>query len=157
GGNYLKNKNKLYDQVGSNQAEKGNVRAKRVSGVSLRMVKESSMLYKYRVIRSPEDGYEVIKQFLGNVDREHFVVVCLDTKNQPTALNVCHIGSLNSSVVHPRELMKAAVLPNGAGIILAHNHPSRDPEPTPEDINVTKRIANAGEVMAISLLDHIVL
>jgi len=153
----LKNKNKLYDQVGSNQAEKGNVRAKRVSVVSLRMVKESSMLYKYRVIRSPEDGYELIKQFLGNVDREHFVVVCLDTKNQPTALNVCHIGSLNSSVVHPREIMKAAVLSNAAGIIVGHNHPSGDSEPSPEDINVTKRIAKAGEVMGISLLDHIVL
>src|SRR5699024_3582693 len=115
------------------------------------MVKESSMLYKYRVIRSPEDGYELIKHFLGNVDREHFVVVCLDTKNQPTALYFCHIGSLNSSVVHLREIMKADVLSNAAGIIVGHNYPSGDSDPSPEFINVTKRIAKAGEFMGISL------
>src|SRR5699024_1431092 len=98
------------------------------------MVKESSMLYKYRVIRSPEDGYELIKQVLGNGDSEDYVVVYLDTNNQPTALHVCHIGSLNSSVVHPREIMKAAVLSTAAGIIVGHNHPSGDSEPSPEDI-----------------------
>src|SRR5699024_11246254 len=145
--------NNLYNQKHRNQAKKGDVPAKRVNIVRLQMVKKCSVLYKNRVIRSPEDGYELIKQFLGDVEREHFVVVYLDTKNQPTALNVCHIGSLNSSVVHPREIMKAAVLSNAAGIIVGHNHPSGDSEPSPEDINVTKRIAKAGEVMGISLLD----
>src|SRR5690625_3217019 len=151
--------NNLYNQKHRNQAKKGDVPvpAKRVNIVRLQMVKECSVLYKNRVIRSPEDGYELIKQFLGDVDREHFVVVCLDTKNQPTSLNVCHIGSLNSSVVHTREIMKAAVLSNAASIIVGHNHSSGDPESSPEDINVTKRIAEVGKVIGISLLDQIVL
>ena len=113
-------KDNLYNQKHNNQTKKGDVPAKRVNVVSLKMVKECSVLYKNRVIRSPEDGYELFKQFLGDVDREHFVVACLDTKNQPTALNVCHVGSLNSSIVHPREVMKPAILSNAAGILIAH-------------------------------------
>ncbi|PIC74200.1 DNA repair protein [Sporosarcina sp. P17b] len=96
--------------------------AKRVDIVSLRMVKESSLLYKNRSIKSPEDGYQLFKQFLGELDREYFVVMCLDVKNQPTAINVCHIGSLNASIVHPREMMKTAILSNAASLIVAHNH-----------------------------------
>lgn len=98
------------------------VPAKRVDIVSLRLVKESSLLYKDRSIRSPEDAYNLFKQFLGELDREYFVVMCLDVKNQPTAINVCHIGSLNSSIVHPREVMKAAILSNSASILVLHNH-----------------------------------
>ncbi len=101
----LKNDNKLYGQEQENQGNEVDAPAKRVNVVSLKMVKEFSILYKNRVVRSPEDGYELMKEFLGDVDREHFIVVCLDTKNQPTALNVCHIGSLNASIVHPREVM----------------------------------------------------
>lgn len=102
--------------------EEKRVPAKRVDIVSLRLVKESSLLYKDRAIRSPEDGYNLFKQFLGELDREYFVVMCLDVKNQPTAINVCHIGSLNSSIVHPREVMKAAILSNSASILVLHNH-----------------------------------
>lgn len=87
------------------------VPAKRVDIVSLRLVKESSLLYKYRSIRSPEDVYNLFKQFLGELDREYFVVMCLDIKNQPTAINVCcEYRCLNSNIVHPREVMKAAIL-----------------------------------------------
>ena len=101
--------------------------AKRVDIVSLRLVKETSLLYKDRAIRSPEDGYNLFKQFLGELDREYFVVMCLDVKNQPTAINVCHIGSLNASIVHPREVMKTAILSNSASILGCHNHPSGQP------------------------------
>ena len=149
--------NNLYNQKHHNRAKKGDVPAKRVNVVSLKMVKERSVLYKNRVIRSPEDVYELFKQFLGDVDREQFVVACLDTKNQPTTLNVCHVGSLNSSIVHPREVMKPAILSNAAGILIGHNHPSGNPEPSQEDINVTKRLKEAGEVMGIDLLDHIII
>src|SRR5699024_1801461 len=97
---------------------------KRVNVISLKMIKESSMLYKYRVIRSPDDSYELLRDFLGEVDREHFIVICLDTKNQPTTINTCHVGSLNdslnASIVHPREVMKAAILANSASLIVAH-------------------------------------
>src|SRR5690625_8002740 len=112
--------NNLYNQKQRNQTKKGNVPAKRVTIARLEMVKECSVLYKNRVIRSPQDGYALFKQFLGDVDREHFVVACLDTKNKLTALNVCHVGSLNPFIVHPREVMKPAVLSNAAGILIGH-------------------------------------
>lgn len=136
--------------------EEKRVPAKRVDIVSLRLVKETSLLYKDRAIRSPEDGYNLFKQFLGELDREYFVVMCLNVKNEPTAINICHIGSLNASIVHPREVMKTAILSNSASIIVAHNHPSGQPEPSPEDIDVTKRLAEAGSLMGIELIDHLV-
>lgn len=131
--------------------------AKRVSIVSVKLVKESSMLYRERKICSPEDGYNLLQQFLGDVDCEHFVVVCLDTKNQPTSINVCHIGSLNASIVHPRECFKPAILSNAASILVGHNHPSGDPAASREDIDVTSRLKEAGKILGIDLLDHIVL
>jgi len=122
------------------ESNKKRVPAKRVDIVSLRLVKETSLLYKDRAIRSPEDAYNLFKQFLGELDREYFVVMCLDVKNQPTAINVCHIGSLNASIVHPREVMKTAILSNSASILVMHNHPSGNPLESPEDIEVTKRL-----------------
>lgn len=139
------------------EQEAKHVPAKRVNIVSVRMVKECSLLYKDRVIRSPEDGYNLLQQFLGNVDREHFVVACLDTKNQPTTINTCHVGSLNASIVHPREVMKPGILSNAASIIVGHNHPSGNPEPSQEDIQVTKKLVEAGKIMGIDVLDHIIL
>ncbi|HGH7179271.1 TPA: DNA repair protein RadC [Bacillus luti] len=130
--------------------------AKRVNIVSLRLVKESSLLYKERSVRSPEDGYKLLKQFLEDADREHFIVVSLDTKNQPVAINICHIGSLNASIVHPREVMKSAILSNAASIIVGHNHPSGKVEPSKEDIEVTKRLVEAGKIIGIDVLDHII-
>ncbi|MED4851779.1 DNA repair protein RadC [Caldifermentibacillus hisashii] len=130
--------------------------AKRVNIVSIKLVKESSVLYKERCIRSPKDGYQLLKQFLAERDREHFIVVSLDTKNQPVSINVCHIGSLNASIVHPREVMKSAILSNAASIIVGHNHPSGKAEPSREDIEVTKRLVEAGKIIGIEVLDHII-
>ncbi|MGP6151627.1 RadC family protein [Priestia flexa] len=130
--------------------------AKRVNIVSLKLVKENSFLYPERNVRSPEDAYKLLRQFLVEVDREYFIVICLDTKNQPTAINVCHIGSLNASIVHPREVLKPAILSNSASVIVAHNHPSNDPTPSREDIEVTKRLVEAGKIIGIDVLDHIV-
>jgi DNA repair protein RadC len=96
-------------------------------------------LYKERRITSPEDAYKLLKKFLVESDRERFVVVCLDTKNQPTAINICHIGSLNASIVHPREVMKSAILSNAASILVGHNHPSQDPTPSREDCEVSAK------------------
>lgn len=138
------------------KAEK-KVPAKRVNIVSLKLVKESSILYKNRSIRSPEDGYHLFKQFLGDLDREYFVVMCLDTKNQPTAINICHIGSLNASIIHPREVMKSAILANSSSILVAHNHPSGMPEPSREDVEVTKRLAESGKIIGIEVVDHLII
>ncbi|ATO26985.1 DNA repair protein RadC [Bacillus atrophaeus] len=130
--------------------------AKRVNIISLKLVKESSLLYKERSVRSPEDGYQLMKLLLADKDREHFIVASLDTKNQPVSINVCHIGSLNASIVHPREVMKSAILSNAASIIVGHNHPSGKAEPSKEDIEVTKRLAEAGKIIGIDVLDHII-
>lgn len=131
--------------------------AKRVNIVSVKLVKESSMLYKQRRVRSPQDSYELFRDYLGDVDREHFVVACLDTKNQPTNISTVHIGSLNASIVHPREVLKTAILSNAASIICCHPHPSGDPTPSPEDIDVTERLAEVGKIVGIELLDHIII
>jgi DNA repair protein RadC len=130
--------------------------AKRINIVSLKLVKESSILYQKRSVCSPQDGYELLKQFLDDKDREHFIVVSLDTKNQPVSINICHIGSLNASIVHPREVMKSAILSNAASIIVGHNHPSGKAEPSREDIEVTKRLVEAGKIIGIEVLDHII-
>lgn len=130
--------------------------AKRVNIVSLKLIKENSFLYPERNVKSPDDAYKLLRQFLIDVDREYFLVVCLDTKNQPTAINVCHVGSLNASIVHPREVLKPAILSNSASIIVAHNHPSNDPTPSREDIEVTKRLVEAGKIIGIDVLDHLI-
>lgn len=131
--------------------------SKRVNIVSVRLVREASMLYKNRCIRSPQDCYELFKEFLGEVDREYFVVMCLDVKNQPTNISVAHIGSLNTCIVHPREVLKTAILSNAASIICCHPHPSGDPSASQEDIDVTKRLVEVGNIMGIELLDHLII
>lgn len=133
------------------------IQSKRVNIVSVKLVKESSMLYKQRRVRSPQDSYELFRDYLGDVDREHFVVACLDTKNQPTNISTVHIGSLNASIVHPREVLKTAILSNAASIICCHPHPSGDPTPSPEDIEITERLAAACKILSIELLDHIII
>ena len=119
------------------------VPAKRVDIVRVKLVREKSILYKGRRVRSPRDAYELIQDFLGDVDREHFIVLCMDTKNQPTCIQTVHIGSLNASIVHPREVLKPAILSNAASILVAHNHPSNDTKPSGEDIEVTNRLMKA--------------
>ncbi|AVK85929.1 DNA repair protein RadC [Lysinibacillus sp. B2A1] len=133
------------------------VSAKRVSIVQIKLVREKTMLYKDRKIRSPHSAYELLRDFLGDVDREHFIVMCLDTKNQPTCIQTVHIGSLNSSIVHPREVLKSALLSNSASIIVAHNHPSNICDPSPEDISVTERLKKACEIVGVELLDHLII
>lgn len=138
-------------------AENNNTPAKRINIVSIKMVRESTMLYEIRKINSPSDAVEIGKRFLEDSDREQLLVCCLDTKNQPVSLNVVSVGSLNSSIVHPREVFKVAILSNAASIILYHNHPSGDPSPSNEDINITNRLKECGKLIGISLIDHIII
>nr|WP_041265050.1 JAB domain-containing protein [Geobacillus thermodenitrificans] len=83
--------------------------------------------------------------------------MCLNTKNEVVAVHRCHIGSLNASIVHPREVFKAAILNNAASIIVAHQHPSGDVTPSKEDVEMTKRLAEAGRILGIEVLDHLVI
>mgnify|MGYP002662311305 FL=1 len=137
--------------------ELANTAAKRVDIVKIQMVKDKSLLYKYRAISCPNDGYQLMRQFLGDVDREYLIVLCLITKHEPTNINFCHIGSINSSIAHPREIFKTAILSNSARIMVGHTHPSGNPEPSEADLVMTARLTEAGEILGIDVLDHIIL
>ncbi|EIJ79039.1 hypothetical protein PB1_15814 [Bacillus methanolicus PB1] len=109
------------------------------------------------VIRSPEDGAKYLMNDLRFLSQEHFVCLYLNTKNQVLHRQTIFIGSLNASIVHPREVFKEAFRRSAASIICAHNHPSGDPTPSREDIEVTKRLAECGKIIGIDLLDHLVI
>lgn len=108
-------------------------------------------------IRSPEDVAELMMEELRYLTQEHFVCLFLNTKNQVIGRNTIFIGSLNSSIVHPREVFKDAIRRSSAAIICLHNHPSGDPTPSKEDIDVTKRLIEGGRILGIDVLDHIVI
>lgn len=109
-----------------------------------------------QTIRSPKDAARIARHFIGDEDREVLFVMFLNIKNQVIGVQRCHVGSLNSSIVHPREIFKGAILNNSGNIIMAHNHPSSNCYPSGEDIAVTKRIHEAGAILGIELLDHVI-
>ncbi|MGP4108421.1 RadC family protein [Virgibacillus sp. L01] len=109
------------------------------------------------IIRSPEDGADYVMEEMRNLNQEHFVVLFLNTKNQIIHRQTIFIGSLNASIVHPREVYREAVKRSAASIICAHNHPSGDPAPSQEDIHVTRRLVESGKMIGIELLDHLVI
>ena len=131
--------------------------AKRINIVSIKMVKESSFLYQTRTISSPKDAYEMIKEQLEGLDREQFIIACLNTMNEPTNISVVSVGSLNKAIVHPREVFKTAILSNAASIMAFHNHPSGEITPSQQDIQLTNRLYEAGELLGIKLLDHLII
>nr|WP_269749132.1 DNA repair protein RadC [Halobacillus mangrovi] len=109
------------------------------------------------MIRSPEDGADFIMEEMRHLKQEHFICLFLNTKNQVLHRQTIFIGSLNASIVHPREVFKEAVKRSAASIICAHNHPSGDPTPSQEDIQVTRRLQECGKMIGIELLDHLVI
>ncbi len=129
----------------------------KVNVVSIQLVKEKSLSYGSNQINCPRDAADIVGEFLAGADREHFIVLCLDTKNNVNAINTVSVGTLNSSLVHPREVFKAAILANSNAIILCHNHPSGDPHPSKEDLEVTKRLVEAGKLLSIEVIDHVVI
>lgn len=108
-------------------------------------------------IRSPEDAAKYMMNEMRFLTQEHFVCLYLNTKNQVMHKQVVFIGSLNASIVHPREVYKEAFRRSAASIICLHNHPSGDPSPSREDIEVTKRLVECGKIIGIDLLDHIII
>lgn len=108
-------------------------------------------------VRSPQDAAAYLMPDMTSLSQEHFVVLFLDVKNQIIHKKTIFIGGLNASIVHPREIFREAVKRSAASIICAHNHPSGIPTPSPEDIEVTKRIQEAGFIIGIELLDHVII
>jgi DNA repair protein RadC len=105
---------------------------------------------------SPEQLHERFS-FLKNETKEYFLSLHLDGKNRIICMDIVSTGSLNQSIVHPRETFKTALLSSAAAIILIHNHPSGDPTPSKEDIQITKRLTEAGEILGIKILDHMII
>jgi DNA repair protein RadC len=130
---------------------------KRVEIIRLKMIREASILYEARTIRSPKDSADLFRTFIGDSDRETFCIMCLSTKNEVTAIHTVSIGTLDASLIHPREVFKLPILNNSASIIACHNHPSGHCDPSREDIEVTERLVEAGSLLGIDLLDHIIL
>lgn len=108
-------------------------------------------------ILSSKDVSIVLEDNLRGLNKEHFIILMLNTKNFLLGIETVSIGSLNSSIVHPRELFKSAINKSAAAIILAHNHPSGDATPSMEDIEVTKRIKSGGQLLGIDVIDHIII
>ena len=125
--------------------------------VKIKMVKDRELRNEYNQnIGNPFSLYKILRTLLEEEDRENFLVISLDTKNHINGINVISTGTLNSSLVHPREVFKMAILNNSNSIIIAHNHPSGDTEPSNEDIKVTDRLIECGEILGIEVLDHII-
>ncbi|MEW5899118.1 MAG: DNA repair protein RadC [Bacillota bacterium] len=109
------------------------------------------------VIKTPEDAAGLVMEEMRHLDREHFRALLLNAKNQVIGQEVISIGTLNSSTVHPRELFKNAIKRSAAAIVLIHNHPSGDPSPSREDIEVTRRLIEVGHLIGIEILDHLII
>ena len=127
----------------------------KIEVVNIRMVKEPS-LYSVEKIKSPEDALRVIADELATYDREVFAILNLKSNGQPINLNICSVGTLDSSMVSPREVFKSTILSNSAAFIAIHNHPSGSLSPSQEDKDVTKRLLACSELLGIKMLDHII-
>jgi DNA repair protein RadC len=107
------------------------------------------------LLLSPQDVWDQLKDIRDN-KKEHFVIFFLDTRNQEIKREVISVGSLNANLVHPREVFEPAVRHLAAQVILAHNHPAGDPEPSQEDLEITKRLVDAAKILGIEVTDHII-
>lgn len=127
------------------------------AGIELGQRLARTRLPEAHVIRSPQDAADLLMEQLRYLQKEHFVCLFLNTKNHVIAQETLSMGSLNASIVHPREVFRAAIKCSSASVVCAHNHPSGDPTPSPEDILMTERLCSAGELIGIDVLDHIVI
>ena len=111
-----------------------------------------------RSIRGPDDVVALPPiSRLKTAKREHFVVVLLNARHEVDLVETISIGSLNASIVHPREVFLPAIRASAASILLVHNHPSGDPEPSEEDLAITKRLIECGELLGVAVLDHVII
>jgi len=131
------------------------------SGIPLYMtclVKQSEFTFEERAqVSKPEEVVDVIHDYYGRKDREEVLVMLLDAANTVIGIALLSIGSLTASIIDPRQVFKAAILANAASIILCHNHPSGNLKPSREDIRITRKIGEAGQLLDIPLRDHLII
>jgi DNA repair protein RadC len=125
--------------------------------VKIHMVKDGTIEYGKRAITNPQDLADLGLKFLKHADREIFLLVCLNTRNYINCIHVVSIGTVNASLVAPREVLKTAILSNASEIAILHNHPSGDVEPSEDDLLITRRLAECGKLLDIKLLDHVII
>ena len=124
--------------------------------VKIHMVRDGSIEYGRKPVSKPQELADLGLKLLKNADREMFILVCLNTRNFVNCIHLVSIGTLDKTVISPREVMKAALLSNAASIAFIHNHPSGDAEPSQEDISLTKRLASCADLFDIRVLDHVI-
>jgi DNA repair protein RadC len=129
-----------------------------IPGFRISLVREAGVkLAEKPQVRQPSEAARMLAAYFGEPDREVFVVALLTVRHRVLGLHTVSVGCLTSSLVHPREVFKAAILSGAAALIVAHNHPSGDPEPSAEDLSLTRRLAAAGTLMGIEVLDHVII
>lgn len=117
----------------------------------------SAPAQKNITIRTPEDAASAVMEDMRYLKKEHFRILLLNVKNHLLAIENISVGSLSASVVHPREIFRIPIKKSAAAIILVHNHPSGDPTPSQEDVNITRRVFEAGKIIGIDVLDHVII
>lgn len=122
------------------------------------LIREKGPKYRWDKITTSSQVYDNVREMLQNEDREICMTIALDTKNKIIGTNTISIGSLNASIVHPREVFKPLILASAAAFVMVHNHPSGSPEPSQEDRTLTKRIKECAEkLIGIRFLDHVII
>ncbi len=122
-----------------------------------RRIQSQSKWFAKNKITSPKDVADVFIPLLIDDVKEKFIIICLNSANKIIKFEVVSIGNLNSSIVHPREIFKIAIENNSASIILLHNHPSGNAEPSNEDVQITKKLVETGKIMDIPIFDHLII
>ena len=121
------------------------------------LVREGSCATEHNIIRTPENVFALMSADFAEAAVEVAKMLALDTKNKVIGVFTISTGSLNASIIHPRDVVQRAILSNAASVILVHNHPSGDPAPSSEDLALTRSLVEAGKMMDIAVLDHIVI
>ncbi len=135
-------------------------RSKFISAFRITLVKDRRIAFEQCQLANSQQAQSLIKKLIetqGQPDREQFCVILLNSKNEIIGLNIVSTGNLSSAPVHPREVLKPAILSNSAAMILSHNHPSGDMSPSPEDIAITKVIVQASKIMGIQVHEHLII
>ncbi|MDX2253249.1 MAG: JAB domain-containing protein, partial [Nitrospira sp.] len=130
--------------------------ASSVPEFSICLVRERRARFRAKPISNSETCFKTFRSAFEGLDREHFAVITIDAKNNPIGFNVVAVGSLTLAIIHPREVFKLCVMQNAASVILAHNHVSGDPTPSNADLEITARLVDAGKILAIDVLDHLI-
>ncbi|HHW18820.1 MAG TPA: DNA repair protein RadC [Firmicutes bacterium] len=138
----------------------GPVKAARLKAaleVTRRLNRDGDTVEKTVQVRHGKDVYQFMRSEMEDLDREHFYILMLNVRNQVTCKELISVGSLDTSIVHPREIFKNCIKKSAAGVILVHNHPSGDATPSDDDLKITKRLVDAGKILGIYVLDHVVI